>query len=232
MCSVGVLPRLFFLYATLLTFFSRTRGPGAYGSSHITHSSDYNKDLLISHPQGRFIHSLKLAVSEVVGIYDWWNIWHDIIITIIQLLFSEFSYRFLMFFDVIFPPVIFLALYYQSAQNLFMNQKTSHSIFKDRLNVVNGFMMYTFEDRAPRLDIPKSLRRQIIMNFHAANQGSTSMLARARDDVYWPNMDNDINNHVSSCSQCRESAPSQQKEPLLMTEAPEYPFQHTVADLF
>ena len=156
----------------------------------------------------------------------------NIIITIIHLLFSEFSYRFLMFFDVIFPPVIFLALYYQSAQNLFMNQKTSHSIFKDRLNVVNGFMMYTFEDRAPRLDIPKSLRRQIIMNFHAANQGSTSMLARARDDVYWPNMDNDINNHVSSCSQCRESAPSQQKEPLLMTEAPEYPFQHTVADLF
>ena len=70
------------------------------------------------------------------------------------------------------------------------------------------------------------------MNFHAANQGSTSMLARARDDVYWPNMDNDINNHVSTCSQCRESAPSQQKEPLLMTEAPEYPFQHTVADLF
>ena len=81
MCSVGVLPRLFFLYATLLTFFSRTRGPGAYGSSHITHSSDYNKDLLISHPQGRFIHSLKLAVSEVVGkyveVYD--MAWHDMI---------------------------------------------------------------------------------------------------------------------------------------------------------
>ena len=112
MCSVGVLPRLFFLYATLLTFFSRTRGPGAYGSSHITHSSDYNKDLLISHPQGRFIHSLKLAVSEVVGKCEW-SIWHGLV--------SKYNHRhntlivfrvFLSFFDVFwchfFPLLFFL----------------------------------------------------------------------------------------------------------------------------
>ena len=106
MCSVGVLPRLFFLYATLLiTFFSRTRGPGAYGTSHITHSSDYNKDLLISHPQGRFIHSLKLAVSEVVGKYDW-SIWHGFHNTLI--VFRVFLSFFDVFWCHFFPLLFFL----------------------------------------------------------------------------------------------------------------------------
>ncbi len=53
--------------------------------------------------------------------------------------------------------------------------KDYHNV-KDRLNIINGLLMYTFEDRIPRLVIPKPLRKQIIENFHAANQGATSIL--------------------------------------------------------
>ncbi len=72
---------------------------------------------------------------------------------------------------------------------------------RDRLNVINGLLMYTYEDRIPRLVIPKPLRKQIIENFHAANQGASSMLARARQDVYWPGLDKDTNVHTATCSQ-------------------------------
>ena len=92
--------------------------------------------------------------------------------------------------------------------------------------------MYSFEGNCQRIVIPKELRHQIVTNLHAANQGTTSMLARARQTVYWPGMDRDINNHVSSCHQCRTHAPSLPQEPLISTEIPDYPFQRVATDLF
>ena len=92
--------------------------------------------------------------------------------------------------------------------------------------------MYGFEDKTARLVIPRNLRRQVIHNLNAANQGATSMLARARQDVYWPGLDCDLNVHVSTCKLCQEISPSQQKEPLISSPLPHYPFQSSVADLF
>ena len=103
---------------------------------------------------------------------------------------------------------------------------------KDRLSIVDNLMMYGFESGNLRLVIPKKLRHQIIVNLHSANQGSTSMLSRARQAIYWPGMDHDINNHVQSCLSCRESAPSHVREPILLADIPEFPFQNVVADLF
>ena len=109
--------------------------------------------------------------------------------------------------------------------------KEFHSV-RDRLSIVNGAIMYGFEGNKLRVLVPKSLRKQVIENMHAANQGSTSMLARARQSVYWPGMDRDINSHCESCLQCREMAPSKPKEPLITSDIPEYPFQHVVSDMF
>ena len=67
---------------------------------------------------------------------------------------------------------------------------------KDRLSIVDNLIMYKFESGNLRLVIPKRLRHQIIVNLHSANQSSTSMLSRARQAIYWPGMDRDINNHV------------------------------------
>jgi hypothetical protein len=83
-----------------------------------------------------------------------------------------------------------------------------------------------------RIVIPKSIRQQMIKNLHSANQGSTSMLARARKWYYWPGMDKDVEAHVDSCAQCREMAPSKVREPLTPSPIPDYPFQNVVADLF
>ena len=109
--------------------------------------------------------------------------------------------------------------------------KEFHSV-KDRLTVADGVVMYAFEENCPRILIPKSLRQRIVDNLHSANQGSTSMLARARQMVYWPGMDRDITGHCERCLQCRTNAPSKQKEPLMTTDAPDYPFQKVVSDMF
>ena len=103
---------------------------------------------------------------------------------------------------------------------------------RDRLSIINDFVMYSFEGNTPRLVIPKKLRHQIVLNLRAANQVSISMIARARQVVYSPGMDRDINNHIELCPDCREIAPSKPNEPLIPVPVPDYPFQNVAADLF
>ena len=103
---------------------------------------------------------------------------------------------------------------------------------RDRLCIVDDLLMYSVDEKDLRLVIPRKLRRQIISNLHAAHQGSSSMLARARQVVYWPGLEHDVQDHARHCEQCRRHAPSQQREPLLLSPAPDYPFQQVVADMF
>ena len=103
---------------------------------------------------------------------------------------------------------------------------------RERLTIVDDLIMYAFESNELRVVIPKNLRHQMIINLHAANQGATSMLGRARQVMYWPGMDRDVKIHCEKCLDCRENAPSQMREPFIATKAPEYPFQQVVSDLF
>ena len=65
-----------------------------------------------------------------------------------------------------------------------------------------------FEDGQLRIVIPRGLRGLIISNFHAANQGSTTIAARAHQSVYRLGMNHDIQQHASGCLDCRGIAPS------------------------
>ena len=67
---------------------------------------------------------------------------------------------------------------------------------------------------------------------HAAHQGVVGMKARANESVYWPGMDASIRNHRESCGTCVKIAPSQPREPLVLSPSPEWPFQQMVLDLF
>ena len=92
--------------------------------------------------------------------------------------------------------------------------------------------MYGFEGNPLRILVPKTLKKKIIENLHSANQGSTSMLSRARQWVYWPGMDQDIQEHCENCMDCRSRAPSLPKEPLQPSDIPLYPFQRVASDMF
>ena len=88
--------------------------------------------------------------------------------------------------------------------------------------------------KGQRIVVPRALRRRALTDLHAAHQGLTRTKARARQVFYWPNMANDIANVIGSCDVCQLYAPSQQKEPMMVTNdrRPSLPFASTSADLF
>ena len=103
---------------------------------------------------------------------------------------------------------------------------------RDRLAVNQDLVTYTFDQGCVRLVIPEPLRSQVAANLHAGHQGLDSMLRRARQCVYWPGLEGDLQHHRSSCTACETHAPSQPAETLSITPPPEYPFQAAVADMF
>ena len=80
--------------------------------------------------------------------------------------------------------------------------------------------------------IPKTLRKETIQDLHAAHQGLESTLRRARESIYWPNMNNKVKDYISRCDTCLTYALRQQKEPLLNHEIPDPPWVKVTTDLF
>ena len=83
-----------------------------------------------------------------------------------------------------------------------------------------------------RLVIPAQIRSAILRILHSAHQGCSSMSRRAKHCIYWPSMDRDILNLRADCGTCWNNAPSNSKEPLLLSEAPKYPYEQVAADYF
>ena len=103
---------------------------------------------------------------------------------------------------------------------------------RDRLGHINNLITYAFDEGHVRLVVPGNLRERVARCLHSGHQGVDSMLRRARQSVYWPGMEGDLKFQRSKCTTCNMHAPSQQREPLMPSEPPDYPFQKTAADFF
>ena len=84
--------------------------------------------------------------------------------------------------------------------------------------------------KSGRIVIPSCLQSKVVKILHSAHQGCTGMYARAMQSVFWPGMNKDIINFRLGCPHCAKIAPTQKKEPLMLTPAPEWPFQHVCMD--
>jgi len=82
-----------------------------------------------------------------------------------------------------------------------------------------------------RLLIPAKLRQDILTQLHESHQGSIRTKQRARLLVYWPGINNDIDNIILSCKHCQDHLPSNPKEPLMQKYKPDRPFQEIAIDL-
>ena len=89
---------------------------------------------------------------------------------------------------------------------------------RNRLAVSEGLVIM---DR--RIVIPAKLRKRILQCLHSAHQGGVRMKSRANETVYWPG---------ETCETCNRIAPSQAREPIVLSESPQWPFQKIVMDLF
>ena len=97
---------------------------------------------------------------------------------------------------------------------------------RDRLSVDDGIVLC-----GCRIVIPSSLRRQTLVTLHAGHLGQEKTKSRARQIVYWPGMNNDIDNATRSCERCQNELPSQQRETLVQREPAGRPFQHLDVDI-
>ena len=94
--------------------------------------------------------------------------------------------------------------------------KTYWTLAKDgELSTFNNIVL-----RHQAIVIHKSLRSQVLQILHSAHQGCSGMLARARSSVFWPGYSKDINKYRLNCKSCTEHAPSQAREPLIITSPP------------
>ena len=97
---------------------------------------------------------------------------------------------------------------------------------RDQLSISDdGFIMY-----GVRLLIPKSLRRIVMHDLHAGHQGIELTKSRSRLIVYWPSMNNDLEQMCRSCPSCEEDRPSQAKEPQLHLPVPNRAYRYQSAD--
>ena len=74
-----------------------------------------------------------------------------------------------------------------------------------------------------RIVIPHALRKQILQSLHSA---------RAKQCVCWPRMSKSVIDYKGNCEICVLNAPSQQREPLILSPPPQWPFQQVYGDFF
>ena len=77
--------------------------------------------------------------------------------------------------------------------------------------------------------IPPNLCKTVMYTY-SAHQGINNMCTRDNQIINWPGMSNEICNIQYTCHICKNTEPSQAKEPLTLTSSPDGPFQKIRAD--
>ena len=83
-----------------------------------------------------------------------------------------------------------------------------------------------------RTVIPAQQQKKTVSNLHEGHQGIEKTRPRARDSVYWPGMNQDIEEMVKRCSECRTLLPVNIKKPLHQPLLPTRPWDKLGIDLY
>ena len=95
------------------------------------------------------------------------------------------------------------------------------------LSVENDLVLF-----GNRVVVPKTSQKEVLKLLHQSHQGIERTKRRARQMLFWPGMNNDIETTVRSCIPCQEKQYSQQKETLLQPPLPSRVFQEVSMDFF
>ncbi|KAL1460274.1 hypothetical protein WDU94_012195 [Cyamophila willieti] len=82
-----------------------------------------------------------------------------------------------------------------------------------------------------RVVVPESVKTKALNMVHSGHLGIAKTRARANQIMYWLNMSSDIENKISSCLVCEKYKNSNQKETLIPSDVPDYPFQVVNIDI-
>ncbi|KAL5017541.1 hypothetical protein ScPMuIL_007130 [Solemya velum] len=97
---------------------------------------------------------------------------------------------------------------------------------REEITLCQGLLM-----RGNRLIIPTYLRAEILQRIHEGHQGIVKCCERARNSVWWPRINREIEDLVRNCTICVKQK-ADHAEPLRPTPFPERPWQKVGSDLF
>ncbi|XP_036347774.1 uncharacterized protein K02A2.6-like [Rhagoletis pomonella] len=83
-----------------------------------------------------------------------------------------------------------------------------------------------------KIIVPKSLIIKILPQIHSGHIGLTKALERARQSLYWYGQSTDIKNFIDKCAACQQTQKANVKEPTIIKQIPQYPFQIVSSDIF
>ena len=99
-------------------------------------------------------------------------------------------------------------------------------VVRNAFTVKQGLIMYNC-----RIVVPMSLQKETLQKLHQGHQGGERCRLLAQNSVWWPGLYRDIQETVRQCSVCAKLH-TPNKEPMIPSALPEYPWQKLGSDLF
>ena len=109
--------------------------------------------------------------------------------------------------DVLQQLKIFITNGWPKQKSDLTGEILSYWSFQEKLSVINGTIY-----KGHRIVIPKLMRQEILENLHQSHMGISKTKARARETVYWPNINRHIEMLIKKCEVCQTYQKQQQKK--------------------
>jgi transposase InsO family protein len=98
--------------------------------------------------------------------------------------------------------------------------------YRDEITYHHGILF-----KGNKVIIPTSMRTAMLKLIHASHLGADRCKRRARDIIFWPGMNAQIEDFINNCSTCSTHKRNNTKEPLLPHSTPDRPWEKVGIDL-
>ena len=99
--------------------------------------------------------------------------------------------------------------------------------FRDELTVESGILM-----KNSKVLIPETLKQKYLRQIHQGHQGIKACRSRAREFVFWVNINSDLKEMVEKCDICQSQQNSTTSVQKYVSEVPPHPWHTLGSDLF
>ena len=99
--------------------------------------------------------------------------------------------------------------------------------FREELTVYKQLIF-----KGNKVVIPTALRKEMLKLLHQPHLGAEASKRRARELLFWPEIDKEVEELVKSCNICNQNKPQQLSQPLKSHPTPDRPCQRLGTDIF
>ena len=97
----------------------------------------------------------------------------------------------------------------------------------DEISVMKGLVL-----KDTRMVVPNSLRKEALQIIHTGHLGIGKCISRVKEVIYWPNINKQIKEMISTCTYCRDHRNQQPSEAIIHHEIPKTPWTKVATDIF